>query len=206
MKLPFTSSSSHPGSPPPGGRSDHARAAGAPRPVPWNDRTTLLPKRMAYVFSLHVGARVRGRSLQVLERANGLAHLMGDQMVELPEGFRCETPAGPITGGEGEIGGPGEPTSTALRMRISAELEGLGPLLIEAQGVLDFKGGPAVFWSEGARPLRGSAFIATRYETAQPAFRWLNRRQLFGVGRVETQPGQPDRLTLDLSFDLYAAA
>jgi hypothetical protein len=66
--------------------------------------------------------------------------------------------------------------------------------------VLGFDGGAAAFHGGLLPRVTGSAFITTRQETASASFRWLNRHQLFGVGRV-AGGGQE----LELSFDLYLA-
>jgi hypothetical protein len=178
-----------------------------PRPAPWNDRTVLLPKQMLYAVSLHLTAVANGPYLRIVGGEGGISHLLGDAMITTPEGLRCEVPSGHILGGEGEVGSAADPSSSALRLKINAELSPGGPLLLAATGVVSFNGGPGVFRAGPGRAsaLKGATFISTRHEAASPTYRWLNRRQLFGVGRVE-RDSTSDDLTLRFTFDLYAAA
>jgi hypothetical protein len=164
----------------------------------WGDRTELYPKRMLYLLSLHATAAAQGATLRVAP-AGQLRHLLGDTAVTTPDGVRCDLPVAEVIGGEGEIGTRSEPASARLRLRISATI-GTAGLLVDCLGVVNFDGGPAVFHAALAPSLSGAAFITTRQETASASFRWLNRRQLFGIGRVAGPPH-----SLALSFDLYAA-
>jgi hypothetical protein len=47
----------------------------------------------------------------------------------------------------------------------------------------------------------GSAFINTKQDCSVARYRWLTRRQLFGVGRLAVEGKR-----LKLSFDLHVAA
>jgi len=172
---------------------------------PWGDRTYFLPKEMVYVLSLYMRAEVNGRYLSVSADDGALSHLFGDTVVTMPEGLRCDLPSGDLAGGTGEIGAPDDPSSTALQLRLQLVLNGTDNLLMECTGVLDLNGGPSALGLLPTAALSGSAFVATRHETDSPTFRWFNRRQLFGVGRVRGLESSESR-GVELSFDLYAGA
>lgn len=172
---------------------------------PWGDRTYLLPKEMAYVLSLYMKVEINGRYLTVLGQEGALSHLFGKTVVTMPEGLRCDLPTGQLASGDGEIGTPDDPTSVALQLRLHLTLNGAENLLMDCLGVVNFDGGLPAFRSLPADLLAGTAFIASRHETDSPRFRWFNRRQLFGVGRLRGLAGSKPR-ELELSFDLYASA
>jgi hypothetical protein len=165
----------------------------------WGDRTELFPKRMIYLVSLHATAALAGPYLRVAPGPGRLRHLLGDTVVTTPDGVRCDLPVGDLAGGEGEIGGRAEPQSGRLRLRLTATMGSAG-LLMECSGVVSFDGGAPAFHAGLLPRVSGSAFITTKQETASASFRWLNRHQLFGVGRVAG-----GRQELELSFDLYVA-
>jgi hypothetical protein len=171
---------------------------------PWGDRTYLLPKDMGYVLSLYLKAVVNGRYLTVQPHSRGLSHLFDEVVVTTPDGLRCDVPIGDVTGGTGEIGSPDDPSSIALQLRLQLTLNRTEKLLMDCTGVANFYGGRAALSLEPDL-LAGSAFIATRHETDSPTFRWFNRRQLFGMGRVQGIAGSRPR-ELEFSFDLYAGA
>ena len=172
---------------------------------PWGDRTYLLPKDMVYVLSLYLRAQLNDRYLAVCADDDVLLQVFGDTVVTMPEGLRCDLPVGDLIGGTGEIGTPDNPHSTALQLRLQLVLNGTENLLMDCLGVVNFDGGPGALRWGRAQSLTGSAFLASRHETDSPTFRWFNRRQLFGVGRVRGVEGSEPR-QLELSFDLYAGA
>jgi len=180
-------------------------AAGSGLVGPWGDRTYLLPKAMGYVLSLYARATVSGSYLTVAPQAEALRHLLGDKEVTMPEGLRCDLPVGDLVGGSGEIGSPIDPTSGALRLQLQIDLNRSEKLLMDCRGVINFEGGMAAFQTLSPGALAGRAFVATRHQTDSPTFRWFNRRQLFGVGRVRGVKGSKPR-ELELSFDIYASA
>lgn len=171
----------------------------------WGDRSYLLPKDMVYVLSLNLRAQINGQYLQVLSAEDGLDHIFGDTVVTMPEGVRCDLPVGKVAGGQGQIGTAEDPTSVALELRLRLLLNGTEMLHVECAGVANFYGGLQAFRSVTPELLAGNAFIATRHETDSATFRWFNRRQLFGIGRMEGIKGSEPR-ELQLSFDLYASA
>jgi len=173
---------------------------------PWGDRTTLWPKRMAYAVSLHTTARFAGRNLTVSAEDGALYHVHDKTVLTTPDGLRCDLPAGDITAGTGRIGTPDDAKSVHLELRLQMRLTDRSNLLINCRGVVGFDGGLNAFFSSNVESLRGSSFIATSHETDSPTFRWLNRRQLFGVGRIEVSKPSASGGELELGFDLYAAA
>jgi len=176
-----------------------------PKPVPWGDRSELLPKKMRYALSLD--AEAEGGPYLVVRPSsdNALRHLYDETVVTMPEGLRCDVPRAKIISGDGELASPFDSSSPNLRLGISAELDDGNILNIGCEGVMTFEGGPFAIRSMPAHGvLSGSAFIATTHDTVSATYRWLTRRQLFGFGTVEARESSGVRL-LTFSFDLYAA-
>jgi hypothetical protein len=179
--------------------------------LPWGERTALLPKAMVYAFSLDVDAICNGAYMKVgRSTENGLRHLFDQDIVAMPEGIRCDVPAGRIESGDGQLGDPNDPSSCWLQLRIRSLLEDSGAtLFFDTKGVVNFEGGPSAFHSKQTRCLAGSAFLSSTQEASTATYRWLERRQLFGVGTVIGErcapPAAPDAWKLKFSFDLYAA-
>jgi hypothetical protein len=177
-----------------------------PSAVPWGDRSQLIPKHMLYAVSLDVETEANGPYLVVRPTSEkALRHLYDETTVTMPEGLRCDVPTAKILNGDGDLASPYDPSSTSLRIGISAQLEDGNVLNIACEGVLSFEGGPLALRSMPPSGLSGSAFIATTHDTLSATYRWLRRRQLFGVGTVEARQISGVRL-LAFSFDLYAAA
>ena len=193
--------------------------------VPWGERTRLIDKVMVYAFSLDVRARSKGPYLtvepeppragsnaegpRVEEERFGVRHLFGETTVTTPDGLRCDVPTGNVDSGEGEIGDPNDPLSSWLSLRVRSTLEGgITQVHFDMTGVVNFDGGLSTFRNPHARKLSGQAFLASGQESSTGTYRWLGRRQIFGVGRVDgargaDQPG--DEWLLRFSFDIYAA-
>lgn len=168
--------------------------------IPWGDRTRLLPKLMSYAFSLDLDVSSQGRQLQVKPSSCiGLRHVFEDSIVTLPEG-RCDVPSGYVTGGDGEIGEATDPNSNWLFLRVRTMVGTVpAPLYFQCRGVVNFDGGLADFVA--GKAATGSAFLSSIHEASTGTYRWLERRQLFGIGRVQRRSADP----LHFSFDLYAA-
>lgn len=186
----------------------------------WGERTRPLHKAMVYAMSLDVRATSKGRYLTVErvapERAlqskdYGLRHLFEETTVMLPEGLRCDLPVGSIESGAGEMGSATDPTSSWFELRVRSVLEkATATLTFDMTGVVNFDGGLATFRSPTSTELSGEAFSTSCHESSTGAYRWLERRQLFGVGRVSGNRASqaafvPDEWKLHFSFDLYAA-
>jgi hypothetical protein len=190
----------------------------------WGERTSLVHKAMVYAFSLDVRALSKGPYLTVKgvdrERAEetetyGVRHLFEETIVTMPEGLRCDVPTGCIDGGEGVIGDPTDPASCWLNLRLRSTLRGGHAMLnFATNGVVEFDGGPSAFRSAEATTLAGQAFLSSCQEASTGTYRWLDRRQLFGVGLVKGRRKRrkakalmiaTDEWVLDFSFDLYAA-
>lgn len=180
--------------------------------VPWGERTTLLPKAMVYGLSLDVEASSHGQYLMV-EKSTELQvrHMFDESIVTMPEGLRCDVPRGQVAGGDGEVGAASDPTSCWLGLRVRSTVQGGDAMLyFTMRGVVNFDGGLSSFRNGHARRLTGSAFVASCQEASTGTYRWLERRQLFGVGVVEGQrprdvAAPPEAWRLRFSFDLYAA-
>jgi hypothetical protein len=152
--------------------------------IPWGDRSRLLPKTMSYAFSLDVRFTCHGPYLEVQpSKRSGVRHLFEDSIVTLPEG-RCDVPSGRVIRGDGEIGDSKDPTSNWLFLRVRTLVGRVpAPLYFECRGVVNFDGGLAALRA-GSSP-GGSAFLSSIHEASTGTFRWLERRQLFGVGRIQ---------------------
>jgi hypothetical protein len=203
--------------------------------IPWGDRTRLLPKATAYAFSLDVLVRRDGPYLSIekpYQFEEGLRHLFGQPMVEMPGGLHCEVPTGRIISANGEVGEARNKESTWFELRLQAGIGALEPLgekgepnpspvsqyattlSFSCTGVLELAGGPVAYrLSPG--DLSGSAFLASIQESTTGTYRWLERRQLFGIGRVKRWSPKPEAMLpagtapngglLHFSFDLYGA-
>lgn len=174
---------------------------------PFGDRLALWPKSMVYVLSLYAKARLDGRNLTVLPHARSLYELNDKNVVTMPEGLQCDLPFADIVAGSGQIGLPEDPTSVQLKLRLQLEMNDRAKLLMDCLGVVNFDGGLQALVSKDVDDVAGSAFMASRHETDSPTYRWLNRRQLFGVGRTQVLTEKKSRAReLELTFDLYASA
>jgi hypothetical protein len=175
---------------------------------------------MRYAFSLEVLFEAHGTHLTLAKAQQpkaGIRHLFDETVVTMPEKLRCDIPTAEVISGDGDVGDPQDPLSPSLRIRLGTKVAGgkrLGnyPDVIDlnGDGVVLFQGGPLAFRSAASNPVSGSAFLAASFETASATYRWLERRQLFGPGRLTTldkPPGdsRPIRL-LHFTFDLYGGA
>jgi hypothetical protein len=174
---------------------------------PWGERTELLPKHMRYAASLEFTATSSGLFLAVeksAENTSALRHLFGERIITVPEGIRCSVPQRcEIRSGNGRIGTPSAPYSPNLLVEIDAGLDDGTLMNLVCTGVVSFRGGADAL-RRSREKVTGTAFIATNAETVSATYRWLTRRQLFGVGTIEGER-RSQHWALDFSFDLYAA-
>jgi hypothetical protein len=186
----------------------------------WGERTSPLHKAMVYAFSLDVRATSQGPCLTVARAATpspaqpesyGVRHLFHESTVTMPEGVRCDVPTGFIESGSGQLGSLADPAACWFDLRLRSVIdEAKASLTFDAAGVVDFDGGIETFRSDKTKRLSGNAFLASVQESSTGAYRWIERRQLFGVGRVEgsrapERESPSDEWSLVFSFDLYAA-
>ncbi|HLK92526.1 MAG TPA: hypothetical protein VKZ18_21700 [Polyangia bacterium] len=179
--------------------------------TPWGERIELLPKHMRYAASLEFRATTGGLFLDVEPSAgktSAIRHLFDEAIITVPEGIRCSVPRRcDIRSGYGQIGTASAPRSSNLLVGISAKLDDDTFMNLTCTGVASFRGGSDVL-RRSTKTVSGSAFITTNAETVSATYRWLTRRQLFGVGRIEGErsPRRSSKeWTLAFSFDLYAA-
>ena len=170
--------------------------------TPWGDRTRLLSKTMSYAFSIDLDVTCRGPYLEVNEsKSVGVRHLFEESIVTLPEG-RCDVPSGSVTGGDGEIGDAKDPTSNWLSLRVRTMVGQVpAPLYFECRGVVNFDGGLPAF--RAGKALAGTAFLSSIHQPSTGTFRWLERRQLFGIGQIKRAESSTNQF--QFAFDLYAA-
>jgi len=215
-------------------RADN-RATNLVSSVPWGDRTRLLPKATAYAFSVDLSVISDGpylsmpEAVQKRQPAGGLRHMFAQPIVEMPGGMRCEVPRGTVVSADGEIGDSDARHSNWIRLRIVARLGEIAPESPQAKyaptlsfmttGVIELSGGAPAFRLRTER-LHGSIFLASIYESSITTYRWLERRQLFGIGRIaghnrnpattqQPQPASPVAIAngweLHFSIDFYGA-
>jgi hypothetical protein len=201
----------------------------------WADRTRLLRKATAYAFSLDVTVKGDGPfwTFERQQPGAGLRHLFGQPVVEMPGGVHCEVPTGEVFAASGELGDGANPSSNWFKLRVQAgvgELEQVvspsagrvhsrvlkyaTSLTFACTGVLDLAGGMSAY-RRPSKELSGTAFMTSTQESTTRTYRWLERRQLFGVGQVHGTSLNPDGGSgaaastngwiLRFSFDLYGA-
>jgi hypothetical protein len=210
----------------------------------WGERTSLLPKKLAYVFSLDLCFRVEPEKahwignelacrLEVdLEAEPATYHVLDSSLVELPNGSIHDVPSTRSTSGVDWL---------RLRNNGTAELQGkiildadepssvprpiLDPRRIQKRLALSYGGvanlaRPGVLFmgpDAGARNAAsensgriGTAFIALKFESSHPLYRWLVISQYVGFGEVHVEPGfhVKDAIgyrRLRFSYDIYSA-
>ena len=127
-------------------------------PIPWGDRTDLLPKAMRYALSFDMCVEMHGASLIVEQTpvlsltkeghdsaAPALRHLFGHTVLTTPDGLRCDVPKGSVASGSGELGDRRDPYSPWLRLIVRTEVaDSLATVEFDCTGVVSFDGrGPA---------------------------------------------------------------
>jgi hypothetical protein len=174
--------------------------------TPWGNRTELLPKQARYLLSLDLAATASSPFLiSNDQQKRALRHLFDETTATVPEGVLCELPRADIRRVTGQIGTAADPSSPNLSLDVAATFDDGAAVNISCTGVVLFRGGPAALRSAGTS-IGGSAFVATNYETTSATYRWMTRRQLFGVGTVRGKRASSGRAwRLDFTFDLYGA-
>jgi len=199
--------------------------------LPFGERTDLLAKHMRYGLSLEFQGEATGIHLIVTPGPGdatkpgspGFRHLFDEKLVTMPEGGRVDIPACQILSGRGQLGTAKDPRCASFVVDMNTVLDDGKPMNLTCRGVVTLRGGSSALRSPSATVSSGHAFVATTCETVSATYRWITRRELFGVGAVrgtrslaEADPttltkkehevllsGKPWRL--HFSFDLYAA-
>jgi hypothetical protein len=178
----------------------------------WGDRSYLLPKHLAYVWSLDVTFQYSGAGTDrtfLVPPSGGsdgrVYHVLDRTFAEGIDGTQLEVP----------VPDPG-PDSVTGQATIVADLYGAfgsfsGQLGIQTHDrvlQIDFEGVIKLAAQSPRRPVRvaphGEAFINTKQECALARYRWVARRQFFGVGRIHPVDINPDAIRL--SFDFHVGA
>jgi len=178
----------------------------------WGDRSTLLPKRAVYVFSVDVRVESRGHELfkSSEQPSRAIRHLFSDSMVTTPLGARVEVPTGEIRSADGKVGDELDPRSNWFSLRVVGDVGAngaaayLSTVHFDLTGVLDLVGGMGAFHRPKQKTLTGLAFVASSQDPSTAAYRWLERRQLFGIGRVQGEKNLQGGWELRFTFDMYA--
>jgi hypothetical protein len=216
----------------------------------WGERTSLLPKKLAYVFSLDLCFRVEpGRAywignelacrLEIDPRGEPPApptyHVLDSSLVELPNGSIHDVPCTRATSGidwlrlrnngtaslqgrvvldadEASLAGRAaiDPRRLQKRMALSyggvANLTHPGALFIDDDKAIK---GHDKSTDDRAERL-GTAFIALKFESSHPLYRWLVISQYAGFGEIHLDPGlhvdgEIRYRRLRFSYDVHAA-
>jgi hypothetical protein len=214
----------------------------------WGERTSLLPKKLAYVFSLDLCFRVEpGKAYWI---GNELAcrleidctadpptpptyHVLDSSLVELPNGSIHDVPSTRATSGVDWLRLRNNGTA-ALQGRIILDAEEPRPgprpavdarrtakrIAVSYGGVASFDRPNVLFMdddkvttgrdnADGNAKL-GTAFLALKFESSHPLYRWLVISQYVGFGEIYLDPGfhVTDEIRyrrLRFSYDIYAA-
>jgi hypothetical protein len=183
----------------------------------WGDRSYLLPKHLAYVWSLDITFEQTSSGIDRTflvppsEGSNGrVYHVLDRTFAEGIDGTQLEVPVpdrdpNSVTG---------QATIVADPYRAFGSFS--GQLGIQTHGrvlQMDFDGVIDLSAAAPGRAVRAalhkSAFINTKQECALARYRWVARRQFFGVGRIEPVYIRPDTIGPDkvrLSFDFHVGA
>jgi hypothetical protein len=199
----------------------------------WGERSTLLPKRLFYAFSVQVEFELRadraaaagGRfCVPLTTRAQSgdawsTYHVLREDLVIFPDGIVREVPRGRLRRGTGFMD-IGQNDVGNLDGRLLLETDTGAVLVMSYSGVLTVTGGTARLLDAAAvaPPLQatrhGKAHIAVHCESEHTKHRWLIENQLFGFGHVtavllsaaggEAATDAP-AWGLAVTFDLYSA-
>jgi hypothetical protein len=187
----------------------------------WGERTYFLDKRLSYVFSLDlhlcmplqsagpVGKKLRLR-IEGLddgeENTSSTYHVLDDDLVTCSDGSAHEVLlARAVQVDDWILLGPD--SIGDLDGRLLLESHDGAKIDVHYTGVMKLAGPAAELANprRGEKKMEGTAFIATRYETSSPKYRWLTQGQLIGFGRVKAGPVVESASRLDFKFDLYSA-
>jgi hypothetical protein len=176
--------------------------------VSWGDRTRLLSKDMAYVFSVDFAARSQGTRLRVEPAgSSGLRHVFGHSVVTTADGTPADVPTGRINWGDLEIGDSLGISPAWANLRLTIDLTAGAVLSLESSGVVNFNGGSGAFFSNQGKRLTGSLFVSSQQHSTVTAYRWLQRRQLFGVGQLDgKREDEAEPWNIAFKLDFYSVA
>ena len=182
--------------------------AGLPLARLWGDRSYLLHKQLAYVWSLDVTFQQSGsggdRTFLVPPPGGSggrVYHVLDRTFAEGIDGTQLEVPVSHDVTGQGMIVANLYRTAGCFSGQLAIQVHDR-VLQMAFDGVIDLAA-PSAGRPVRAAP-RGSAFINTKQECALARFRWVARRQFFGVGRIEPVAGDPDTIRLSVDFHVGA--
>jgi hypothetical protein len=190
-------------------------------PFQWGERTALLDKTLAYVFSMDLAFTLRApnfgsigplgqgiRAVVAFDRGSTF-HVLDEVLVTTPDGVVRDVPSGDVQRVDDRMVIDGAGTAT-LDGRVLLNVD--GPISIAYTGIATFRGGAdrvlsAALADNGpSSPLEaGSAYISLRSECERPKYRWMVENQLFGWGRVRVTREAGAACRLSYSYDVYGA-
>jgi len=214
----------------------------------WGERTSLLPKKLAYVFSLDLRFRIEPSKAYWI--GNELAcrleiepasesdphhtyHVLDSNLVELPNGSIHDVPSIRATSGgdwlrlrknsTAELDArvildaeqprgtmPADPRRMVKRMALRYG----GVANLTRPHLLFTDGEPTAVGREGAtqngEEKLGTAFVALRFDSSHPLYRWLVITQYVGFGEVHIatdfhEEAKRRYRRLRFSYDVYSA-
>lgn len=203
--------------------------------VSWGYRRQLVPKSLAYVYSLDfvavldVGARWYLRT-NVPAPAEALCpedlgesyHVFGDTAVLVGDGVRRDVPIATVKGLYAELRDASDVDPTGIESNEDiAGLEGRivldtgesGPIIATLNGIISINGGTSRlkktlgFHAPLVPPelISGTSVVSFTHETGGSHYRWMDHCQLFSVGRIDERESKDGRIRLGFAFDIYFA-
>lgn len=192
--------------------------------VSWGYRRQLVPKSLAYVYSLDfvvvldVGARwylrtnmpAPGETLRPEDLGESY-HVFGDTAVLVGDGVRRDVPTATVKTVYAELldasdvdpaGIESNEDVAGLEARILLDAGESGSIVATLNGIVSIDGGTSnlkrslAFRTPPLLPPRisGTSVVSLTHETGRSHYRWMDHCQLFGVGRVDEKPGSQDGL------------
>ncbi len=185
----------------------------------WGERTELLDKKLAYVFSLDASydldlqragwaedaVLLPVKAAPTAVRQWATYHVVDERLVSSPDGRTLDVPRARVVDGDDRMQ-LDRSGVISLDGRLLLETDTASRISVEYQGVFQpsggtsrmrrfFQGEPPEPVNEPMNELGGRVFVATRHESEQAKMRWLVQNQLVGVGRAI---GRPKRLPYPL--------
>jgi hypothetical protein len=199
--------------------------------VSWGYRRQLIPKSLAYVYSLdfvalaEAGGRWYLRTNDIPTECGESYHVFSETAVPVGLGVRFDVPVGTVQQVYGEVldassvdpddlGSSLDTAGFSARVVLATDS---GLIVATLDGVVNVNGGTSNIQrsvrrraeSDPSRPLprlSGTSVVSLTHEAGRSRYRWMDRCQLFGVGRVQEQTHLDDGLLrLGFSFDVYFA-
>jgi len=191
----------------------------------WGERDALYAKHLDYVFSLEAtfrllapavfGAKVPMRVVTSTEHEWDTFHVLDENFMRTPNGILQQVPRAKLAFGNDAIL-IRDDGAVALEGTFVFETDTPDRLSMHYSGALTLAGGTQRLCfepdEESAGP-KGSAFIASTQDVANPKYCWMVKNRLIGVGQVTTvwrktpqEANERGYWYLKFDYDLYIAS